>query len=608
MRRHSLRVFLGMLLALLLSATRATALDLGKDIERGLGEIVGEEIEAAYGVVDDPLLTNWVNRVGQRLAAASGRTNIKYQFKILDSNDVNAVAAPGGFIYVNRGTLRFIRSEDELAAVLGHEVGHVAGRHSMKQLTAQLIGTLALLGLQSVGAETLKTVGSIAGGLAMLKYSRDHENDADRRGLRNAVATGYDGQALLAFFRRLQSREKDRPSQLEVYFLTHPPTTERLNRVSREPGTADTAANALALGDGYAARFLFRQAAAAYRRALERDPGNVEAKHRLADALRQAPQASAVPALSPEDRAQYLAQLAALEEEIGAARAAIEADRRRLSSTQKETDSELELAARSLSTASRMISRRDPVRYRQLVRMARSFDQAARIGGQLRVAHEMTQEAFEELTRLQQMLREAVERGDGAAGAQVETLREVRMMLLRDLVPGFQQARSRAGEALEGARILRQAADSLLTSYRLPLGYSQGQFSILDMQVSASQDYLRGAVDSTRRALAPVARTLVEAQVRRIDFLTRAVTPEDVATAGIIGRYLGAEPSVVTAARAHQSFGEAALTVARDVVARAVAKKRRPKEKEGSDLQYENAALLFRLIANDLEREITSHN
>src|SRR5262249_16722779 len=155
---------------------------------------------------------------GQRLAGVSGRTDLKYRFRVLDSDDVNAVAAPGGYIYVNRGTLRFVRSEDELAAVMGHEVGHVAGKHAMKQLTAQLLGTLALVGFQAVHANTLSTAGSLAGGLAMLKFGRDEENDADRRGLRNAVSTGYDGSAMLTFFRRLDETEKTKPNGFEVYF------------------------------------------------------------------------------------------------------------------------------------------------------------------------------------------------------------------------------------------------------------------------------------------------------------------------------------------------------------------------------------------------------
>src|SRR5579871_6196534 len=237
---------IGLALALLLLATAVPAKDLGKDIERGLGKMVADELESTYGVVDDPLLAGWVNRMGQQLAAVSGRTDVKYSFKVLDADDINAVSCPGGFVYVNRGTLGFVHSEDELAAVLGHEVGHVAGKHAMKQLNAQLLGTLALIGFQSVHAETLRTVGSLAGGLAMLKFSRDQENDADRRGLHNATAAGYDGKAMLTFFKQMETTEKEKPSSLEVYFLTHPPTPVRVARVEKEPGTQDNEANAVA--------------------------------------------------------------------------------------------------------------------------------------------------------------------------------------------------------------------------------------------------------------------------------------------------------------------------------------------------------------------------
>src|SRR5438876_2455184 len=90
----SMRLLSGIALSLLLLAPSARAGDIGKDLERGLGKMVSEEIEHSYGVVDDPLVAGWVNRVGQKLAAVSGRTDVKYQFKVLDSDDVNAVAAP----------------------------------------------------------------------------------------------------------------------------------------------------------------------------------------------------------------------------------------------------------------------------------------------------------------------------------------------------------------------------------------------------------------------------------------------------------------------------------------------------------------------------------
>jgi len=603
------------ILASVLLASATPARDLGKDIERGLGEMVAAELEAAYGVVDDPLLTDWVDRIGQRLAAASGRTNLTYRFRILDSDDVNAVAAPGGFIYVDRGLLRFIQSEDELAAVLGHEIGHVAGRHAMKQLTAQALGTLALLGFQAARAETLKTVGSVAGGLALLKFSRDEENDADRRGLKSMVAIGYDASALPAFFRRLQSTEREKPSALEVYFLTHPPTEERLRRVAREPGMADTAANAAARGDGYAARFLYRQAAAAYRRALQLDPDNSDWKYRLAESLRRAPPKRAASPLSPDARADALKRLTVFGEELEAARKEAEGDRSKLADSQKEMERELEATARALSEASRTIGGRNTAQRRQLLRLIRSFDRATRISGSLRAAREMADDTIEELVRLRRTMQTALEQGEAATAAQVESLLMVNPACLKDLTTGVRQTRRQAGDALEGVRALRQAADSLVSSYRSPLGYTRGQFDILDMRVSTAQDILNDGVAASRRASNSIARSHVTVLASRINYLTRSVAPDDPAIIGLLARYLGVEPDAVRAMRKRLEFGDAALALAQDRIESGQAKKKSargsaarpasftPDPAPQNSISWENVAVLFHLLANDLERE-----
>jgi Zn-dependent protease with chaperone function len=593
------RVFGSVTLAfLLLLAGTARAQDIGKAVERGIGEMVAEELEATYGVVKDPLLAGWVNRVGQRLAAVSGRTNLKYSFKVLDSDEINAVAAPGGFIYVNRGALAFVKSEDELAAVLGHEVGHVAGRHAMKQLNAQLLGALVLAGFQAARAETLREFGSIAGGLAMLKFSRDEENDADRRGLRNAVASGYDGKAMLAFFRRLQTTEKEKPSSLEIYFLNHPPTDERLRRISKEPGTADSAANAAALGDGYASRSLYRKAADAYTRSLQLDPGNADVRHRMAEALLHTPQKQKPSSIDSDARAARLQELAALDEELSAAQQAAEQDVRRLADSQKGMNGELETTARSLASAGGMIRWGDVVQTRQFVRMARSFDQAARAGANLRAARTAAEDTFKALARMRAAMQTAVEQGDGAAAIQAAGLRMVLPQILQDVAAGLQQARRCAGDARSGARTLRETADSLLDSYRLPFGYSSGHFDILDLQVSTAQDSLSNAAGASRRALSSVAHARVEMLVQRINFLTRSLAPDDPAVAGILAHYLGVEPSAVTAMRARLEFGDAALALAQEQVEKA-----RGKKKSAEPLQWENAAVLFNLMANDIERE-----
>jgi tetratricopeptide (TPR) repeat protein len=602
-------------------AQRTQALDIGKDIERGLGKMVGAEIEATYGVVDDPLLTGWVDRLGQKLASVSGRTDVKYVFKVLDSDDVNATAAPGGFIYVNRGTLRFVQSEDELAAVMGHEVGHVAGKHAMKQLNAQLIGTLLMVGFQSMHAETLRTVGGLAGGLAMLKFTRDEENDADRRGLKNATASGYNGKSMLTFFQRLGATEKDKPNKFEVYFLTHPPTEERLRRIGNEPGTADTAANAAALGDGLAARSLYREAAEAYRKAAQLDPSNTDFKTRLADVGMRIPRMRPGPVLSADARQMKLQQLAMLGDELKSARDGVAGDQGKLTEEQKNTEREMELAARSLTQASQMISRHDILQYRQFLRMARSFDQATRIGGNLRASREMAESALTDLSSLQQAMQAAVEKGDSNAAGQVDSLVMVSHAALQNLTDGLHKARSQSGDAHGGSRSLRIAADALVNSYRMPLGLTTGQFDILDLQVTTAQDSLKDAVISTRRSLVQIAQARMDTQLRRINFLTRAVPADDAATSGIIAHYLGVEPDEVRSTRARMEYGDATLALAEQQIEKARAAKKkgdkpaaevttasdekpsRGKKQEVIGLQAENASVLFNLIVKDLERE-----
>jgi len=615
--RIALALTAGWALSLTPAPPASARLDIGKDIEKGLGKVVAAEIESTYGVVDDPLLTGWVNRLGQHLAAVSGRTDVKYSFKVLDSDEVNATAAPGGYIFVDRGTLRFIQSEDELAAVMGHEVGHVAGRHAMKQLNAQLLGTLALLGFQAVHAETLKTVGGLAGGLAMLKYTRDQENDADRRGLRNATATGYDGSAMLTFFQRLETTEKEKPSKLEVYFLTHPPTAERIRRISHEPGAADTAANEAAIGDGCAQRSLFRSAVAAYRRSLKADPGNSAVKQRLADAFLQIPQPTQIPRLSPADRDARLKQLAEFGDDLASAHQTADADLKKLTDSQKDFDSELELAARSLSTVSNVVNRRDSLRFREFISMAGSFDQATRAGGLLRAARDSAEETFRELEALRASLHHAVESGDGSAALQVEGLTMTSQTMLKDLAEGLKSARSESHGAREAAKSLHTAADSLLATYRSPLSLTGGQYNILDLQVSTAQDSLKDTVASSRKALAKVSQATMDVAVRRLNFLTRSLPRNDEATAGIAAHYLGAEPAQVSAMWQKLELGDAALAVAQDQIIKYWTEKNRS-DKDGKEsnkpidfknpktrIQPENASVLFNLMARDLEREVS---
>lgn len=605
------------LLALILTLPSAGSGDFQKDVERTIGKEVAAEIESTYGVVDDPLLTGWVNRLGQRLASVSGRTDIKYQFKVLDDDEVNAVAAPGGFIYVNRGTLNFVKSEDELAAVMGHEVGHVAGRHSMKQINAQLLGSLVLAGFQALHANTLSTIGGMAGGLAMLKFGRDEENDADRRGLRNAVATGYSGDAMLDFFRRLDATEKEHPSKLEIYFLNHPPTPERIRRISKEPGTAHSATNLLALAEGLESRSLYRRAAEVYRQALQGDPDNRELKQKLAACSAHLPRNAATAKLPADAKAEALRQLDGFGAELTETERQVNEDWRGMIGAQKSTNDELQAAAQSLSNASQYITRRDSPQYRELVRMARGFDRAVRVGANLRAARDWSQDTISDISLLARQVREGVEKGDAAAAGQAQWLNSTGRTILTDVAAGTKQARSRAGDAKDGARALRNAADSLYASYRTPFGYSSGQFDILGLQVGSAQDSLNSAVGASRRALGLVARARAWALIARINNATRGVKADDPAVAGVIAHYLGVEPQAVIAARSQRDFGSAALSLAEDQIEAASKNKNRadahqaltasfaehkkPTDREGE--RWQNISVLFNLMTCDIERE-----
>ncbi len=610
-----MRTITGIALSLLLLASGARAGDLGGDVERGLGKMVAEDLESTYGVVDDPLLNGWVNRLGQKLASVSGRSNLKYQFKVLDSDEINAVAAPGGFVYVNRGTLAFVKSEDELAAVLGHEVGHVAGRHAMKQLGAQVLGTLALIGFRAAHMETLSTVGGIAGGLAMLKFTRDEENDADRRGLRNAVNSGYDGKAMIRFFEHLDATEKERPSKLEVYFLTHPPTPERIKRIEKEPGTAVSSANELALADGYTSRSLFREAVEAYRKAIELSGDSADLKVKLSEVAAREPQTVAAKPLTDEARSQRLKELEEFTMELAQVKQQMEDDRQKVASAQKETSSELQSAAQSLSDASQLITQRQTIQYLEFVHMARAFDRAVRIGGNLRSAKDMTEDTLAELDSLAQQMRQDLNKGDASAAFEVDSLAMVGHSVLQDLSTGIKQVRARAGSGRDGARELRQAADSLVTSYRTPFGYTSGQFNILDLQVNNATDTLSEGVEGTHKALGSIAHARMMELVSRINYITRLVRPDDAATAGIISHYLGVPASDVTRMRGRLEFGDAALALADEELDKAHdAKKRKGArtvsyESHADDsvqkgLKWENASVLFNLMAHDLEREV----
>ena len=202
------------------------------DEEVELGQQFSQEIEKDVKIYNDPVITAYINALGQQMARVSKRNNITYRFKVVDSEVVNAFALPGGYLYVNLGLIRASENESELAGVIGHEIGHVVGRHGAKGLTRQL-GVTALA--QLILGEDPNKVAEIAAGVvatgAMMRYSRDAEREADGFAVQEMYDAGIHPEGLATFFEKLQQLQKRQPSQLEQFFSTHPLSRERVSNV-----------------------------------------------------------------------------------------------------------------------------------------------------------------------------------------------------------------------------------------------------------------------------------------------------------------------------------------------------------------------------------------
>jgi len=213
--------------------------------ETELGKNADPDIRWQFsGVYNDDQLAKYVDSVGQRAAAVSHRSNIPYRFAVVDSSVVNAFALPGGYIYITRGLLVRLGNEAQLAAVLGHEIGHVTARHGVKRLQYTL-GFNALLavadGVAAAGSEgyrqhrvLAKTVSVAAYSIAALGYSRENEFQADELGTIYAHKAGYDPEGMIQLLEVLKSMHDHEPSWIGKHFMSHPPTPERIEAVGKQ--------------------------------------------------------------------------------------------------------------------------------------------------------------------------------------------------------------------------------------------------------------------------------------------------------------------------------------------------------------------------------------
>lgn len=205
--------------------------------EIAMGRQFAEEIERQAKVVTDPMIAEYVNRVGQNLVRHSD-SKLPFQFKVLEDPSINAFALPGGFCFVNTGLILKAETEAEMAGVLAHEIAHVAARHGTRQATRGTLANLATLPLSiAVGGWAgygIRQAAGLAIPVAFLQFSRSFEQEADYLGLQYLYAAGYDPTAFIDFFEELASQEKTKPGTLAGVFASHPMTDDRIERSQRE--------------------------------------------------------------------------------------------------------------------------------------------------------------------------------------------------------------------------------------------------------------------------------------------------------------------------------------------------------------------------------------
>jgi predicted Zn-dependent protease len=219
--------------------------DVGKGInmysiekEIAMGKQYAMEIERQAKIVDDPTIAEYVNRVGQNLVRNSD-CKVPVTIKVIDTDEPNAMALPGGFFFVNTGLIMLAENEAEIAGVMGHEIAHIAARHGTKQATRGNIANIATIPLIFMGGWTgygIRQAVSILIPMGFLAFSRAFEQEADLLGLQYMYKAGYDPNGFVDFFERLESMEKRKPGTLAKAFRSHPPTGDRITTAQKNIG------------------------------------------------------------------------------------------------------------------------------------------------------------------------------------------------------------------------------------------------------------------------------------------------------------------------------------------------------------------------------------
>ena len=211
---------------------------INKEIQ--LGKSMADEVEKTAKIITDPVIAEYVNRVGQNLVRNSD-AQVPFTIKVIDNPEVNAFALPGGFFFVNSGLIELAETESELAGVMAHEIAHVTARHGTRQATRGQIANLASIpmaiflpgGWLGYG---IYQAANFAIPMTFLKFSRGFEKEADFLGMQYLYKAGYDPTSMVTFFERMQAQQKRKTGKLAQAFSSHPPTGKRIDEIQGRMG------------------------------------------------------------------------------------------------------------------------------------------------------------------------------------------------------------------------------------------------------------------------------------------------------------------------------------------------------------------------------------
>src|SRR5687768_13195313 len=221
----------------ILTMLLAAACEMSEDDEVAIGSQTAQEIGRSLPLVQDPYITAYVNELGDTIASRTSRSDLDWHFFVVNSHQINAFALPGGYVYVNRGLIEATSRLDELAGVLGHEIGHVIQRHSVEQMqNRQKISVVAELActLTSVCETGLGAAAVNIGGTAIIsRYSRADEFEADSEAVENVLRDGIDPDGIPSLFEVLMNARESQPGIVESWFSTHPLEESRIENSLR---------------------------------------------------------------------------------------------------------------------------------------------------------------------------------------------------------------------------------------------------------------------------------------------------------------------------------------------------------------------------------------